>query len=137
MTGTWQAIWETTTGRLVSVGDVVTDPLPAGLSTTVIGPSPPVGIWNVLTHTFDPAPVLKSVLILREFWQRFTQVERETLVNIQLTGTQNQKNKLTAFKDYLRDAGVADLNDAYIQAIVNLMETAGIIAVGRAAVILA
>ena len=113
------------------------DPLPVGLSATIIGPSPPVGVWNVLTHVFDPAPVLKAVLSLRDFWQRFTSTERESLVNIQMTGTQNQKNKLTAFKDYLRDAGLADLNDAYIQTSVNLMETAGVIGAGRAAVILA
>lgn len=134
---TWFAIWRTADGALVSVGTVVASPLPAGLSQTDIGADAPIGVWNNATHVFDARPVLKSVLSLKQFWDRWTQAEREALMGLQLTGTQGQKNKLGAFKDYVRDAGLVDCNDAYIQSAVNLAESAGIIAAGRAAVILA
>ena len=134
---TWFAVWETTTGRLVSIATVLADPLPAGLSVTTLGVDRPEGVWNILTHVFDPAPVLKPMLRLLDFAQRFTTAEREALQNMLATGTQTQKNKLNAFRQYLTDAQGADLNDAYIVASVNLMESAGVIGAGRAAVILA
>lgn len=135
----WVAVWRTADGELVSIGtsDAIANPLPAGLSTTDVGANQPPGVWNKVTHTFDAAPVLKPVLSLRDFWQRFTQSERETLWDMQANGTAAQKKKLGAFKDYMQACGLADLNDAYVQASVNLMESAAVIAPGRAAVILA
>lgn len=132
----WYAVWRTADGELVSTGTTLASPLPGGLASFDFA-NPQTGIWNKATHVFDAAPVLKSVLSPKAFWDRWTQAEREALANIQATGTQTQKNKLTAFKDYVRDAGLVDCNDAYIQTIVNLAETAGIIGAGRAAVILA
>jgi hypothetical protein len=132
----WFAVWRTADGALVSTGTVLGSPLPGGLSSTDFG-TPQTGLWNAATHVFDAAPVLKSVLTLRQFWDRWTTAEREALMNLQQTGTQAQKNKLYAFKDYVHDAGLVDCNDAYIQTSVNLAETAGIIGAGRAAVILA
>lgn len=134
---TWFAIWKTSDGELVSVGTVVSSPLPSGLSSTELGESPPSGVWNSSTHVFDAAAVLKPVLRLRDFQQRFTQAEREALWDVQQNGTATQKKKLGAFRQYLTDAGEADLNDAYIVSSVNLMETAGVIAAGRAAQVLA
>lgn len=134
---TWYAVWRTADGELVSVGEVLANPLPAGLSTTNLGASPPDGTWNKTTHAFDPAAVLKAVLTLRDFWGRFTAAEREALWDMRANGTATQKKKLGAFKDYLTDCGFADLNDSYIQTSVNLMESAGVLAAGRAAVILA
>lgn len=133
----WFAIWKTSNGELVSIGTVVADPLPAGLSSTSLGESQPSGVWNSVTHVFDAAAVLKAVLRLRDFWQRFSQAEREALWEVQASGTATQKKKLGAFRQYLTDAGEADLNDAYIVTSVNLMETAGVIAVGRASEVLA
>jgi hypothetical protein len=133
----WFAVWTTASGGLVSVGTVVAVPLPNGLSTTDLGANPPAGVWNSVTHVFDAAAVLKPVLSLKDFANRFTTAEREALQGMLATGTQTQKNKLNAFRQYLNDASGADLNDAYIVASVNLMETAGVIAAGRAAVILA
>lgn len=132
----WFAVWRTADGELVSTGTVLANPLPSGLASFDFT-NPQTGIWNKTTHIFNAAPVLKSVLTLRAFWDRWTATEREALVNLQQTGTQTQKNKLSAFKDYVRDAGLVDCNDAYIQASVNLAESAGIVAAGRAAVILA
>ena len=75
-------------------------------------------------------------LSLKAFWKRFTISEREALQNILATGTQGQKNKLNAFRDYLLTGGKVELIDDYIIASVNAMETAGIIASGRANTIL-
>ena len=52
-------------------------------------------------------------------------------------GTANVKKKLAAFKTYLATGGNVELNDDYIIAAVTAMETAGVLAAGRAAEILA
>lgn len=68
----------------------------------------------------------------KAFFRRFTAQEREALENIRTTGTQAQKNKLNAFLNYLLMDEFVDLGDAYIIASVQLMETASVIAPGRA-----
>lgn len=141
----WFAIYATIDGGLRSVGTVVAAPLPTGLASTALDAATNAkldaqqspGVWNTVTHVFDAGPVLHSILTLRQFWDRWTAAEREALKNLELTGTQTQKNKLGAFKDYVHDAGAVDCNDPYIQTSVNLAESSGIIAAGRAAVILA
>lgn len=75
-------------------------------------------------------------LTRKAFWKRFTTTERENLQNILATGTQAQKNKLNAFRDYLQTGGMVELNDDYIINSVNLMETANVIGSGRADIIL-
>lgn len=132
---TWFAVWQTASGDLVSVGTVVASPLPAGLSTTDLGANPPSGVWNKVTHVFE-ASTLKASLPFKLFLQRFTQTESEALQNLLATGTQAQKNKLNAFIEYCKADSAVDLNDAYVVASVNLMESAGIIGAGRATVIL-
>lgn len=72
----------------------------------------------------------------KAFWRRFLPAEREALQNILATGTQVNKNKLNAFRDYVIQGGNVELNDDYIIATVTLMETAAVIGVGRAAQIL-
>jgi hypothetical protein len=51
---TWYAVYQTLTGELYSVGSIVANPLPAGLSSTPVGNSQPNGVWNLLTRSFDP-----------------------------------------------------------------------------------
>jgi hypothetical protein len=131
---TWFAVYTIADGSLVSVGTTL-GTLSSGFSSTSLGANAPVGTWNTGTLAFDGV-ALKTVLRLGEFAKRFTQAERESLWNIQQNGTATQKQKLGAFKDYLQDAGFADLNDPYIQASVTLMETAGVIGAGRAVQIL-
>lgn len=84
-----------------------------------------------------PAPAKSPFITRKAFWQRFTAAEREILQGILAIGTQGYKNKLNAFRDYLAQDDSVDLTDAYIVASVNLMETAAILAAGRAATILA
>lgn len=86
---------------------------------------------------FSPMPDLTFSITQRAFWRRFLVAEREALQGILATGTQTQKNKLNAFRDYVQTGMDVELRDDYIIASVTLMETAGIIAAGRAAEILA
>lgn len=101
------------------------------------------GAWTE-TATPPPSPgvalpsvVLRYSISLKDFWRRFTVAEREALQNILATGTQNQKNKLNAFRDYLLQGGDVELNDDYVIASVTTMESANVIGNGRAAQILA
>ena len=92
-----------------------------------------------MTTIFEAEPAAGPVhhsLTQRAFWRRFLVAEREALQNILATGTQGQKNKLNAFRDYVQTGMKVELNDDYIIASVTLMETAGIIASGRATTIL-
>ena len=82
------------------------------------------------------APAVVVSLPPRGFWQRFTAAEREALQNKAATGTQGVKDKLNAFRDYVQTGGNVELSDDYIIAAVTQMETAGVIAAGRAAQIL-
>jgi hypothetical protein len=91
---------------------------------------------GVIEYGNPPPPIVAYSITLKAFWQRFTAAEREALQNIVSTGTQAQKNKLNAFRDYLQTGGNVELNDDYVIASVTLMQTAGIIGAGRAAEIL-
>lgn len=82
-------------------------------------------------------PVIVVSLPPRAFWQRFTAAEREALENKLATGTQAVKDKISAFRTYVLTGGAVELDDDYIVAAVAQMETAGVIAAGRAAQILA
>ena len=61
---TWQVIWDDLTGGDVaaggylSVGTVVTDPLPSGLSSKVISGRPQQEQWNTTTLEWEPIPPL-------------------------------------------------------------------------------
>lgn len=81
-------------------------------------------------------PEVVRTLPPAEFWRRFSQAEREGLAGILATGTQAQKNKLSAFRDYVLIGGHVELDDDYIVASLSLMEQAGVIGTGRAAAIL-
>jgi hypothetical protein len=92
--------------------------------------------WTYNGSTFAPPTVFLS-LPLRDFWRRFTAAEREALVDMLANGTAVQKKKLGAFRDYLHAGGNVELADDYVIASVTLMESAGVIGVGRAAQVLA
>lgn len=93
-------------------------------------------------YTYDgnafaaPVVAIRS-LSPRDFWRRFTVSEREALENKLATGTQAVKDKISAFRTYVLTGGAVELDDDYIIAAVAQMETAGVIAAGRAAKILA
>jgi hypothetical protein len=83
-----------------------------------------------------PPPITYFSLSLRAFWRRFLPVERENLQEILLNGTAAQKRKLGAFREYLAAGGDVELNDDYVRSSVTLMESATVLAAGRATIIL-
>lgn len=95
-----------------------------------------VGPGNTYNGVAFAAPLNGRSLTPRAFWRRFTVAEREALQGILATGTQGQKNKLNAFRDYVQTGMKVELDDDYIIASVTAMETAGILAAGRANIIL-
>ena len=84
-----------------------------------------------------PAPGAVRSLPPKQFLARFTAGERELLEEKFLTGSQGVKNKIGAFRIYVLTGGNVELSDDYIIASVTAMETAGVLAAGRAAQILA
>ena len=97
----------------------------------------PTKQWNESTLDFDDVVLPKEGITSREFWNRFTPSERDDLHEAARSGSPAVKKALHAFIEYVRlDDGV-DLDDPYIIDRVNRMETAGLIAVGRPAEILA
>lgn len=74
---TWYAVYNSTTGELVSVGTVIADVLPDGLSLVAIGESRPDGVWNPTTYAFDPAPPQPKASITKlAFLRRIPSVKR-------------------------------------------------------------
>lgn len=132
----WYAVFYSDTGVLYSVGEVLGNPLHEGLEAIEVGKERPEGVWNTEKRIFEPAPVVKPTLSLKELQDRFTKEEREALFGVQSSALL-EKLQLGAFQKYIEYAGGADLNDPYIIESVQLMETAGVIAQGRAAEILA
>jgi hypothetical protein len=127
---------------LIKVGTVATVVEQATQPTVDLG-----GEWRDITglhvgpgYTWDgsayAAPVVTRSLPPRDFWRRFTAAEREALENKLATGTQGVKDKIGAFRTYILTGGNVELDDDYIIAAVTAMETAGVIAAGRAAQIL-
>lgn len=54
---TWYAVYETTNGRLVSVGQLLADPLPANLTSIELAGRPPDNqMWDEATHAFIARP---------------------------------------------------------------------------------
>lgn len=71
----WFAIFNSTTGGLVSVGTVIAAPLPQELTSVSVGDTAPKGNWNVVTRVFDIPPIVKPVLEPIEFLRLFTFAE--------------------------------------------------------------
>lgn len=76
-------LYEITTGRLLSVGTVVSDPLPAGTATRAL---PPGGVafvshdWDASVANWVPRVVLANTrLTVLQFKGRFTQAERDRI----------------------------------------------------------
>ena len=84
-------VFETATGRLVSTGSVLAEPLPAGLTATDLGARPADTLmWDAATrtHVARPAKVLVDRLqdliddpVLAEVWSRLTANQRTILRN--------------------------------------------------------
>ena len=87
----WQAVYRSSDGVLVSVGDVVADPLPAGLATlNMAGPPADTVMWDAATRAFIPRPAKTTVDRVQEIrddptlgavWSRLTASQQTALRN--------------------------------------------------------
>lgn len=122
------AVYDTTTGVLISTGDVVANPLPAGMSATTVASTN--GIWNTSTHVFDPAPVIKPPI------SKVTIIKRLTVTEFQ--GFKNSTDpQIEYFWEMFRSADSIDPNDPATQNGFAYATSIGILASGRTAQILA
>jgi hypothetical protein len=74
----WHAIYDTTTGKLESLGTVLADPLPEGLTAAAIGEQAPEGEWDASARAFVTRAAAQ-VWAPQDFMGRFT-VAEETAI---------------------------------------------------------
>ena len=130
--------YNTTTGALVNVSDVLPSPNPEHCTRAINVDSVTVESWNPVTLRFDEErdPHAERNISGVQYLRRFTQAERITI-----RAATSQSPELD---DYLKllditiaQGGVIDLNDPDTIAAVGLLEAVGLIAPGRAAEVLA
>lgn len=105
------ALYETATGRLHSLGHIVVDPLPDGMSVLLVGDNPPDPsvMWDETTLSFIPRPA--KVLVDRlqdfanqpgviDFWKSLTVNQRNALraALVQLLGPKRWRNANDKFE---------------------------------------
>ncbi len=122
------AVYDTTTGALISTGDVVANPLPAGMSVTTV--TSIAGIWNTTTHTFDPVPVVRPPITKVVIIKRLTVAEFQAFKN-------STDANIEYFWEMFRSADSIDPNDTATQNGFAYATSIGILASGRTAQILA
>ena len=130
--------YDTTTGALVNVSDVLPSPNPEHCTRAINVDSVTVGSWNPVTLRFDEErdPHAERNISGVQYLRRFTQAER---ITIRAAASQSPE-----LDDYLKllditiaQGGVINLNDPDTIAAVGLLEAVGLIAPGRAAEVLA
>lgn len=124
----WYILVEDSTGRNISESSAPIVNPKAGL--VVVESNTREGAWNPTTRIFDPIE-LHRVVSLQYFIFLFTEDEREA---IHVKAKTN--DKAAEFVETLKILQSVDLDSDYIIGRVNLMETAGVVGQGRAAVIL-
>lgn len=122
------AVYDTATGTLISTGDVVANPLPAGMSVTTVASTN--GVWNTSTHVFDQAPVIKPPI------PKVTIIKRMTVTEFQGFKTSTDP-QIEYFWEMFRAADMVDPNDTATQNGFAYATSIGILASGRTAQILA
>lgn len=130
--------YDTTTGALVNVSDVLPSPNPEHCTRAINVDSVTVESWNPVTLRFDEErdPHAERNISGVQYLRRFTQAER---ITIRAAASQSPE-----LDDYLKllditiaQGGVINLNDPDTIAAVGLLEAVGLIAPGRAAEVLA
>jgi len=124
-------LYEIATGKLISSTSLSIPDIPAGMAVKV---SSLTGIWNTTTLDFDPFPE-KRVITKLDFIELFTDSELEAIIS-KSKESNTAGNKVSVFITKLELAGSVDLKSDRMNTAVNGMESLGLIAVGRATVIL-
>ena len=144
---TWYAVYRNTDQSLISCGQVIPDQatLDAKGYTAIALPGNPQGlVWNAGTLSFDAPVPYRYPISIKDILDLFTEAERELLFKAyrqhlmpnDSAMTVNQISKIDAFVEWMKLSEVVSLDHPYFQQSINLMETVGILASGRALEIL-
>lgn len=139
----WFAVFDAVSGRLESVGTVVADAAvlsQRGLTAVEIGfdPRAPTKQWNETARDFDDVTPPKDTLTREAFLARFTEQERQDIFDAARNdGRAAVRVQMQAFLDWLKMVDPIRLDNGYVVKSVQGLETAGLLAAGRAAEVLA
>lgn len=137
----WYAIWDTATGRLLSLGTKM-DLTPSDLALRGMAvreyQDQPTGVWDPDTREFANAGAQRKVLSKLEFVRKFTPAERVEIFDFRNRPGLNSeaRRNLNRFLEELKIVEVVDLGSTEVQAGLQMLETLGFIAPGRAQEIL-
>jgi len=135
----WYAVYKIGDGELQSVGQSVAsanDLSAKGFSSIELLDRPNPSGWNTATLVFDPVPVARKPLSVESFYDLFTDDEFDNIVAAR-TGTDLLiAKKVNSFITRLNAISDVSLDSQRVIDGINLLETAGLIGVGRAAEIL-
>jgi hypothetical protein len=127
----WYAVYQTATGALVSLGTVIADPLPSGLSAVAVGTDKPLGQWNSATLVFDAPVVTRTPIAPLDFMRRFTMSEEAAIRTLARTDAMAE-----VFLSRLAAAQIVHLDNQETIDGVNYCISAGTITAARGSVIL-
>lgn len=140
----WKAIYLTVSGDLVSLGTVVANPLPEGLSVVDVGPERPEGAWNPLTHGFDAVATVPHQISRLQFRELFAASKRELVDEFNATFeshpalTLAQKRTIrTGLKDFESAQGITVPLDDRVLGMLGLYQAVGILTADELAAIVA
>lgn len=128
-------VYEVSTGRLHSSTVLPVTNLDAKYVVVALPDGDEVGIWNTSSWSFDPRPPSKKITKI-QFLELFADSELEAIVAKSKENTA-QGDKVGVFLRRLDARESIDLADSRMITAVNGMEALGLIAVDRAAEILA
>lgn len=131
----WYAVYVTATGELVSVGQVVADPLNPSYSSKVLSGQPDFStqMWDTVSLDFisKPSPTIISKVT---FLDRFTTEEKRRFIMAKSSlfhYPEKIKRDIELMMDYLSIVDSIDKTEDIITRAVTSMESSGIIGQGR------
>jgi hypothetical protein len=128
----WYAVYDMATGALVSVGTVIADPLPSGMSSQALVAEPTGLRWNTTTLAFEPpASTLPDSWTVYEFLKRFTSAERIAIRTLAKTDVNAED-----FMHLLDQSGDVIRSNPDVLAGLNYLVSTGKLAAGRPSEIL-
>lgn len=93
-------------------------------------------MWDEATKGFVDRPLRVRVRV-NEFYDRFTRTEWEDVVDAADSGNPATQKALKAFFEYVKGGPAIEVSNQYVIDVVNQMESGGLIAPGKALIILA
>lgn len=133
-------LYNTATGAFLALTERAVDPLPVGYAAKSVGADKP----DLDKYQWDPATLglvprtPQRIVSKLVFITRFTDAERRDLFGFSLNSskTEVQRMRVAAFVWYLTFLDMVNLDDTSLAAGMQYLETAAVLAAGRAAQIL-